>query len=240
MGFLREKYSREYFTGLTASGTSTDYGALGAKEWRAGSIFQEIKEPIDLVDLRGRCVLEIGYGRGESARYMFAEKGIVEYLGIDFSEDAFQLANETLAKILRKGWRLEVADALYFMRSANFNSRFDVIFMLDTIEHIPRLEVLDLLPLVMRALKTAGFLIVDTPFYGIDEDYIDQGYRFVAPSASDLHPATKGMHCNKYTRERLLYEMSTAGFKILGDKKFQKPRYSVTQKTLNWLQRATR
>lgn len=240
MGFLREKYTREYFTGLTASGTSTDYGALGAREWRAGTIFHEIREPIDLVNLRGGHVLEIGYGRGESARYMFTEKGIVEYLGVDFSEDAFQLARETLAKIPAQAWRLEVADALHFMRAANFNSRFDAVFMLDTIEHIPRLEVRELLPLIIRALKTAGFLIVDTPFYGVDEDYLDQGYRFVAPSASDLHPATTGMHCNKYTRERLLYEMSNVGFKILGDKKFQKPRYSIIQKTLNWLQRTTR
>src|SRR5688500_4596361 len=162
MGFLREKYTREYFTGLTPSGRKTDYGALGASEWRAGGIFHEIREPIDLVELRGGHVLEIGYGRGESARYMFTEKGIVAYLGVDFSEDAFQLACETLAKYPTEAWRLEVSDALHFMCTANFNSRFDAIFMLDTIEHIPRLEVRELLPLIMRALKTSGFLIVDT------------------------------------------------------------------------------
>jgi spermidine synthase len=240
MGFLREKYTREYFTGVTTSGAGTDYGALGAGEWRAGGIFREIRGPIDLVDLRGGHVLEIGYGRGESARYMFKEKGIVDYVGVDFSEDAFQLAQETLAEIPAQAWHLEVADALQFMRAANFNSRFDAIFMLDTIEHIPRSEVRELLPLVMRALKTTGFLVVDTPFYGVDEDYIEQGYRFVAPSASDLHPATMGMHCNKYTRERLLYEMSSVGFKILGDKTFQKPRYSVIQELLNGLKRAVR
>jgi len=240
MGFLREKYNREYFTGLTPSGEAADYGALGASEWRAGGIFHEIKEPIDLVDLRGGHVLEIGYGRGESARYMFVEKGILEYLGVDFSEDAFQLARETLAKISLDAWHLEVCDALDFLRTANFDSRFDAVFMLDTIEHIPRSEVQELLPLILRSLKHGGFLVVDTPFYSVDEDYIEQGYRFVAPSASDLHPATTGMHCNKYTRERLLSEMGRAGFKILAEKKFQKPGLSIFKRSLNWLQNATR
>lgn len=235
MGFLREKYTREYFTGLTANGASTDYGALGACEWRAGGIFHEIREPIDLVNLLGGSVLEIGYGRGESARYMFTVKGIAEYVGVDFSEAAFQLASETLANIPQQAWRLEIADALQFIRAANFESRFDAIFMLDTIEHIPRPEVRELLPLIMEALKPGGHLVVDTPFYGVDEDYIAQGYRFVAPSASDVHPATMGMHCNKYTRERLLHELRITGFKILGDKKFQKPRNSIIQTTLDWL-----
>jgi cyclopropane fatty-acyl-phospholipid synthase-like methyltransferase len=240
MGFLKEKYTREYFTGLTSNGDRADYGALGADEWRAGSIFCEIKEPIDLVDLRGGHVLEIGHGRGESARYMFKEKGIVEYLGVDFSEAAHQLAYETLAGIPEDSWQLKIADVLEFMQAANLESRFDAVFMLDTIEHIPRAEIAKLLPLILRSLKTGGYLIVDTPFYGVDEDYIEQGYRFVAPSASDLHPATKGMHCNKFTRERILCEMGSAGFRILGDKKFQKPKNLTMQKMINWLRRSSR
>jgi cyclopropane fatty-acyl-phospholipid synthase-like methyltransferase len=240
MGFLKEKYNREYFTGRTATGADTGYGALGANEWRAGTIFHEIREPIDSVDLRGASVFEIGYGRGESARYMFKEKDIVEYLGVDFSEDAYQLARETLADIPAEAWQLEIVDALPFMQSVQFQSRFDAVFMLDTIEHIPRVEVESLLPLIMKALKTGGQLIVDTPFYGVDEDYIDQGYRFIAPSASDLNPATKGMHCNKFTRERILREMSNAGFKIRSDKNFQKPSSSQLQKTINWLRRSIR
>ncbi|HUP81160.1 MAG TPA: class I SAM-dependent methyltransferase [Pirellula sp.] len=240
MGFLKEKYTREYFTGRNATGVDIGYGALGANEWRAGNIFQEIREPIDSVDLRNARVFEIGYGRGESARYMFKTKGIIEYFGVDFSEAANHLARETLADIPATLWRLEVADALPFMQAVQFKSRFDVVFMLDTIEHIPRAEVECLLPLIMQALKTGGQLIVDTPFYGLDEDYIDQGYRFIAPSASDLHPATMGMHCNKFTRERILRVMSNAGFKIMSDKNFQKPSSPQFQKTINWLRRSTR
>lgn len=232
MGFLKEKYTREYFTGRAANGASAGYGALGADEWRAGSIFHEIRECIDLVELRGAHVLELGYGRGESARYMLQEKGVAAYWGVDFSADALALARETLVGIAPGRWRLELSDALSFMQQANFAARFDAVFMLDTIEHIPRLEVEQLLPLIHRALRPGGFLIVDTPFYGVDEDYIAQNYRFLAPSASDLHPATEGMHCNKFTRERVHREMSEAGFKIVGDKLFQRPpprnwRYAI-------------
>lgn len=236
MGFLKEKYTREYFTGLTSNGEHAGYGALGADEWRAGSIFHEIKEPIDLVDLRGGRVLEIGHGRGESARYMFKKKGIIEYLGIDFSEAAHQLARETLADVPSHLWTLKLADALQFMQEASFRFCFDAVFMLDTIEHIPRAEVDQLLPLILRSLKTRGYLVVDTPFYGVDEDFIEQGFRFVVPSASDLHPATMGMHCNKFTRERLLREMSDTGFRIVGDNSFQRPRNITLQKVINRMQ----
>ena len=119
-------------------------------------IFHEIREPIDSVDLRGASVFEIGYGRGESARYMFKEKGIIEYLGVDFSEDAYQLARETLSDVPTEAWRLEVVDVLPFMQMADFQSRFHAVFMLDTIEHIPRVEVERLLPLIMKALKIDG------------------------------------------------------------------------------------
>jgi len=240
MGFLKDKYTREYFTNQMADGKRTDYGALGADEWREGGIFHEIQEQIDLVDLTGAHVLEIGYGRGESARYMFREKGIARYTGVDFSEVAHELACESLAGISKERWRLEIADALEYMRSKAFRFCFDAVFMLDAIEHIPRSEVLEILPLILQALKPGGFLVVDTPFYGIDEDYIDQRFRFLQPSATDLHPATEGMHCNKYTRERIRREIGSAGFKILSDKKYQKPQFPDLQKRINWLCRSGR
>ena len=235
MGFVQAKYTREYFTGQTALGDRTDYGALGADEWRTGGIFHEIREPIDLIDLRGGRVLEIGYGRGEAARYMFQEKGIAEYVGVDFSEVAHELTRETLSGIESKKWSVEVADALEFMRVEKFSALFDAAFMLDTIEHIPRSEVAEILPLVLRALRIGGYFVVDTPFYRVDEDYIDQGHTYIDPSASDLHPCTKGMHCNKYTRKRLLREIGSAGFRILGDKKFQRPALHLLERSKNWI-----
>jgi FkbM family methyltransferase len=223
MGFLKERYSKTYFTGLLDNGAKAHYGALGADDWRAGGIYAEIREPIDQIDLAGKVVLELGFGRGESARYLLGDVGATRYVGVDFSEAACELAEETLAAIARERWTLQCGDALEFLATQAFDEEFEAVLMLDTIEHIPTSEMLQILPMIYNALKPGGHLIVDTPFYPVDEDYIAQGFKYVAPSASDLIPETKGMHCNKFTRERLLREMCAAGFEAAGDKLFRKP-----------------
>ena len=223
MGFLREKYSRTYFTGIHESGVKAHYGALGADEWRSGGIFGEIRDPIDQVSLAGKNVLELGFGRGESARYLLRDVGAASYTGIDFSEAACELALESLAGLPRDKWALHCGDALEFLSHNDFSESFDAVLMLDTIEHIPTAEMAEILPRLYNGLRPGGHLIVDTPFYPVDEDFIAQGYRYVAPSASDLIPETSGMHCNKFTRNRLLREMRAAGFDAVGDKLFRKP-----------------
>ena len=235
MGFLRDRYTREYFTGRASDGTKLGYGALGADEWRDGGIFDEIRTRIDIIDLRGKSVLEIGYGRAESARYMLSEKGVAHYVGLDFSEAAFALASETLADRPATQFELHCADALEFLAGKNYANRFDVVFMLDVIEHIPTSETAALLPLLVSAIKPGGHLVVDTPFYGVDEDFIGQGFLYVDPSASDVHPRTSGMHCNKFTRERLISEMKAAGLHTRSDHLFQKPRPGIRARAADWM-----
>jgi spermidine synthase len=222
MGFLKEKYSMEYFTHRSPDGEDAGYGALGAKEWKRGEIFSEIKEAIDLVDLAGKRVLEIGYGRGESARYMFKTKAISSYLGIDFSEAAYDLAKITLSGFDPKIYRLFLGDALEFMRENEFTNKFDVAFMLDTIEHIPNSETKELLKLIRQSLSSIGLIVVDTPFYEYQEDYIAQNFKYMHPTESDTNPNTMGMHCNKYDRSSLIKELEGAGFSRITDKVFKR------------------
>lgn len=236
MGFLKERYTLEYFTGRASDGSELGYGALGADEWRKGGIFDEIRTRIDSVDLRGKSVLEIGYGRAESARYMLAEKGVAHYVGLDFSDAAHALARETLADLPSDRFELHCADALEFLAGKCYANRFDAVFMLDVIEHIPASETSALLPLLVGAIKPGGHLVVDTPFYGVDEDFIGQGFVYIDPSASDVHPRTSGMHCNKFTRERLVAEMNAAGLQMRGDQLFQKPRPGVRARISGWVQ----
>ena len=222
MGFLREKYTKEYYTGRDEKGQPAGYGALGADEWRQGGILHEIREPIDLGRLEGADVLEIGFGRGESARYMLREKGVRRYVGVDFSDNARELAIETLASCDPARYRLETADALEFLRRERFESEFDAVFMLDTIEHIPLTEIGEILALIHKGLRRDGDLIIDTPFYPIAEDYIAQSCRHAHPSPTDLHPKTAGMHCSKYSRQSLLRTVTRAGLKRISDKQFRK------------------
>jgi len=221
MGFLKLKYTKEYFLGMDAYGNKLNYGALGAEEWTQGGIFHDTKQSLDLVEYEGKKVLEIGYGRCESGRYLL-KYNIIYYYGIDFSEAAFELASKALESFDHNRYSLVTDDALEHMKKLKCVDEFDVVIMLDTLEHIPNSEVKELLPLLYAATRIHGYLIVNTPFYNVDEDYIKQGYEYIEPSLSDRIEETKGMHCNKFTKRRLKRELSNAGFMNISDRLFQK------------------
>jgi len=235
VGYLREKYTREYYLSRDENGHSVDYGALGAKEWESGGIFHEISDAIDLVDLKGKRVLEIGYGRGESARYMLESKDVAYYEGIDFSPAAYELAVNTVQHCENSKYKLFVDDIFDHFKIQKYTRSFDVVFMLDVIEHIPRNELLDLLPMIYNSLADGGYLVVDTPFYSVDEDYISHGEKYICPSPTDIHPKTIGMHCNKYTRKGLLAEIGYYGFCVSSDKVFQKKPHRAYWKLSNFI-----
>ena len=85
MGFLKEKYTREYFLSQDKDGNKLNYGALGGKEFLEGEIFEDIKDSLaTLENYEHKNVLEIGFGRGESIKYL-VQHGIDSYYGVDFS-----------------------------------------------------------------------------------------------------------------------------------------------------------
>lgn len=220
MGYLREKYTREYFLGRDESGNRLAYGVAGYEEWVQGRVYADIERSLLRVDWQGRNVLEIGFGRAESARYIL-EHGAVRYVGIDFSPAACELARTTLAGLCGARYELIDGDALEIMRERGYEAGFDAVLMLDVIEHVPTTEVRQLLPLIHRAIKPGGDFLVHTPFYALDEDLIAQGGEYRAPSVSDLIPETRGMHCNKFTRVRFHQELLQAGFEPLSDRHFR-------------------
>lgn len=222
MGFAKELYTREYFTGRDAKGNKLHYGAIGMEEWEVGGISPIHRKLIDQFPLTDAHVLEIGYGRAESARYLLSTGKAARYVGVDFSEAAYTLAGETLKEIPADRWQVQCDDALQFITSKGFRNAFDAILMLDVIEHIPKSEVRSLLPHLFAALRPGGYLIVNTPFYAVDEDYIAQNFEYIMPSATDLFPETRGMHCNKYTEQRLHQELAAAGFFRIGPALFRR------------------
>lgn len=213
-GYAAEKYTREYFTGRAADGTRLSYGALGADEWALGGISVKHQEMVALAEWAGKDVLEIGYGRGEVAAYLIRH-GVGSYTGVDFAPAAYDLAEATVKRSNRgelgEKCRLVCQDALTFLETQPENA-FDVAYLLDVVEHIPAAAMRECWKHLYRVLRPFGYLVIETPAYSVDEDLVAQGGRYIAPTATDAIPETSGMHCNKFTTERLFNEVMRAGF----------------------------
>ncbi|CAO3432573.1 FkbM family methyltransferase [Azospirillum endophyticum] len=222
MGFAKELYTREYFTGLDTKGNRSRYSGIGMEDQEADGISVSQRKLIDQVPLSDAHVLEIGYGCAESARYLLSTGKAAHYVGVDFADAAYALAGETLNVFPAERRSIHCADALQFMTAQGFQGVFDAILMLDVIEHIPRSEVRELLARLYQALRPGGYLVVKTPFHAVDEDYIGQNFEYIMPTARDLHPKTRGMHCNKYTEQRLQQEFAENGFFRIGTTLFRR------------------
>lgn len=214
MGYLREKYTAEYYLHQDAAGNVLEYGVAGIEEFNRGSIRNIDFDILERIDFNGKRVLDIGCGRGEAVKYA-AEHGAAEVHGVDFSEAAITIASEALRKS-GSAAELHCADAVDFLRGwseqNNSSKTFDVVIMLDCVEHIQRSELSDLLEVLLRLMSPKGLLAVNTPYFGTDNDVVVEGLKPAARDMSDDYEATQGMHCNRYTKRSLRRYLRRHGF----------------------------
>lgn len=198
------------------------YGAAGIEHWENKDIYPRAKSILEKLDFSNAVTLDLGFGRGEAIRYSLDHGGL-RCLGIDFSDAAYEIAGDSLKDLPDDKYELVRADALRYMTEADYTSEFDYVLMLDAIEHIPRSEMEQLLPLVYKSLKPGGTLVVDTPFYEVDEDLFSTDGPGQTRDSSDQHEETKGMHINRYTKRSLAGHLSTHGFIKYHHKIYLKP-----------------
>ncbi len=99
-------------------------------------------------------VLDIGVGRGEMLSCMQAW-GYVNYQGIDISVSAVDYCKSIGLNCAH------VADTVDWLN--NNREKFELITILDVLEHIKRDDLLDFLSAIQRSLKAGGKLIVQVP-----------------------------------------------------------------------------
>jgi ubiquinone/menaquinone biosynthesis C-methylase UbiE len=111
-------------------------------------------------DLRGKRLLDVGSGRGELV-IQSAMRGADAY-GIDYAQAAVDIANDALASLdtnVRERTHIEQMD----VKSLRFDdSFFDVVFMMDVVEHLYPHELSAAFDELRRTIKRGGLLVLHT------------------------------------------------------------------------------
>lgn len=220
MGYLVEKYNEAYFLRKDADGNVLPYGVEGIESFDKGDLRHHDLEILSRINFEAANVLEFGFGRGESIKYIWEQKAH-SYIGVDFSEAACNIARDFLAKFSIVGPEIRCADALDFARNyaaeiiKNNAQKIDVLVMLDFVEHIPRAELVELLQTLRPVLADKAVVVVNTPDFACDNDVIADGLNQECADSSDFIPETQGMHCNRYTLNSLRYFFKKLGFSAI-------------------------
>lgn len=191
MGFLREKYTRDYFLGAVDDATGEEYGVDGYEAFRNGGIDDRFRGHIDAVlqvmgDLHGKAILDIGCGRGDLEK-LLVELGPARVEAVDFSPDALGIAEQFVTHPDVHFHLMEATDIAW-------QDCFDVVFMADVLEHIPSWEMDAVMSRVRLSLRPGGLVLICTPIFKQSDE----------EDRSDCVPSVAGMHCNKQTFASML------------------------------------
>ena len=144
----------------------------GADYFYRGEIAPKFLRAISAGKLsKGQKVLDMGCGRGDLT-IALARSG-AEVVGVDYSEDAVKIAQDTVGKLDR-----DIAEKISIVQSdataLDFPDEvFDSIYMLDIVEHLYPKQLFDCFAECFRILKPNGSLIVHT---SPNRWYNDLGY----------------------------------------------------------------
>ncbi len=164
---------------------------------------KRIRETIKLFPSTASNVLDIGVGYGFVIEELHKKFPHLSLAGIDISSKAIQNIKQKLDGDFRVG----SAENLPWP-----DNSFDVVLLLEILEHIPATNLFGVLNEVRRVLKNSGVLIVSVPLYENLE-----AYTFKCPVCNSL--INPNGHVRSYTPKLVLSELKLAGFLIKKVKK---------------------
>ncbi len=138
------KGERKHFTPFLTKGTTTS----------------DVKEILKEIPWKNKRVLDVGCGTGLFA-YKAAKKGAKKVLGIDYSNEAIKIANETYRQSNLEYSNLDVK---------SIKEKYDVIVSIGTLEHMD--DPLKILKIMKKHLDSNGKIIITSPNWTNPRGYI--------------------------------------------------------------------
>jgi cyclopropane fatty-acyl-phospholipid synthase-like methyltransferase len=113
-------------------------------------------------------ILELGCGIG-GLLYFLKKSGYENFLGVDISEEQLSICQKYVTtKVVNE-------DVLSFLK--NNNSKYDLIVLLDLIEHLGKDKIVQFIELLYKTLNVNGRILLRTPnmgsLFGLRSRYID-------------------------------------------------------------------
>lgn len=142
-------------------------------------------------DLEGR-ILEIGPGRGELLEFLAIERRFRSVSAVDLSAEIVAHCN-----VLVPGRTEQITNTREFLNSRE--SCYEVVLMLQVLEHVPKVEVIALLRALHGALKPGGRAVVEVP-------------NMVNPITGPVFRYADFTHETGYTPTSLEFVLRKAGF----------------------------
>ncbi len=165
-----------------------DGGELSNEFARQARNYQKKFGPV-IDNCQKNSALDIGCASGMLAAWL-KTKGFTDVAGVDLNERLIEIAAQNVEG------KFVAGDAGVYLR--NCNKKFDVIFMLNIVEHIERTELCDFMKLIAGALASDGFVIVRCPN--------------MSNLAAAGHLADDLTHCTGLTEQSLTQLADIAGF----------------------------
>ena len=136
------------------------------------------------------CVLDIGVGRGEMLSCLLAW-GYENYQGIDISASTVDYCTSI-------GLNCERVDDTIDWLGKNQN-KFELITILDVLEHVKRNEMLDFLSAIQSSLKMGGRLIVQVPNLQAPDPCLHRYYDITHESGFTEHSLNQVLMATRFT-----------------------------------------
>lgn len=146
----------------------------------------------------GSKVLNIGAGAGDLENYVFSRKvKSLEWFGFDLSSKSIKRLNKDFPKA-----KFKVGNIINIPFE---NKTFDIVMLMEVMEHIKPSNTFRALDEVSRVLKNNGHLVLTVPLNEGLEEMIKDG---INPNA----------HVRVYTPKLISAELEISGFEILSRK----------------------